>query len=288
MSIVRKVRPGDFDEVYSNLLSTLLNKHLTKQMWMPLFRDNWGFGNDQLGYVLEDNGKIVGYAGTIVSRREINGKLENFCNGTSWAVLPEYRSESLNLIFPLLELKDYTILNLTPNEVAYKLYSKLNFKHLESTLLVFPQIPNPFKLLSGCRVVTDTARLERELNKDDLKVYQDFKIFKKTRFIGLQTRKNGPLSCIMLKKIWIRGLPFASIQYIGDLGHFLSCIDAVKLWCAWNLCTVALLMEKRFAKGKKLPFCLHWKMKRPSLYRSNSLAPEDIDLLYTEHQVIDS
>ncbi len=83
-------------------------------LWKGLLSTSWPVEEDHRGYALMEKGEAVGFIGLIFSRREIDGRMEKFCNVSSIVTTEEHRHESMALIKPLLGLKDYTITNFTP------------------------------------------------------------------------------------------------------------------------------------------------------------------------------
>ena len=107
-----------------------------------LFSAPWS-DNPQRGFALYADGKAVGFIGTIFSKRRIAGRVEPVCSLSSWIMLPDYRSEVLKLLMPILKLRDHNILNPTPSPVAYGIFSQLGFVPLESERLILPPLPDP-------------------------------------------------------------------------------------------------------------------------------------------------
>jgi len=50
----------------------------------------------------------------LYSERLVEGRLERFCNLTSWCVLPDYRSRSISLLTALLRQHGYHFAVLEP------------------------------------------------------------------------------------------------------------------------------------------------------------------------------
>ena len=66
-----------------------------------IFEYQWERYESHCGLILKDGSRTVGFLGMIFSRRRINGKIEKFCNLTSWYVHKAYRSRAISLILPL-------------------------------------------------------------------------------------------------------------------------------------------------------------------------------------------
>ena len=84
-----------------------------------IFDYQWLRDESHCGLILVDGDRTVGFLGMIFSRRQINDKVEKFCNLTSWYVHEDYRSRAIFMILPLHGMKDYTITDLTPAKNVY-------------------------------------------------------------------------------------------------------------------------------------------------------------------------
>ena len=102
---IEKAVTGDFHQVCP-LLQEFNNPKISKEQWKNLFSDYWNFQGSHCGYKLMDGSNIVGFVAYIFSRKRINGKWEKFCNLSSWIVKKEYRSSSIDLLYPLRDLSD--------------------------------------------------------------------------------------------------------------------------------------------------------------------------------------
>ena len=99
----------DVDDVYYFLVS---NKYpfsygdLTINLWRAVFNKQWTTNKHNNGFLLKDNGVIVGVQCAIYSVQEVHGLTREFCNISTWFVLPEYRNYSLKLMFSILKQKE--------------------------------------------------------------------------------------------------------------------------------------------------------------------------------------
>src|SRR5512145_1520818 len=103
----------DFEDVVP-LLEEFPGQRLPREAWYRmLFEPPWPTPDDRRGYVLRDDGRVVGFLGTISCTREIRGRRERFCNLSSWIVRDSHRGASLQLVLPVLADREQTIVNLT-------------------------------------------------------------------------------------------------------------------------------------------------------------------------------
>jgi hypothetical protein len=171
---VRSLGPEGFEEIYP-LLARLPNRTMSKQDWRwLLFEYPWGAGR-QRGWALYADGKAVGFMGAVFSERPLAGRVEKFCNPSSWSVLEPYRYAATLLLRPMLALHDHTILSLWLSAAACKVFRRLGLRPLESEQLVLPPIPRPAEILRALRgsFTLDAAQIRAELGPAERKLHED-------------------------------------------------------------------------------------------------------------------
>lgn len=277
---VRKAHLDDFEEVYPLLLD-FRNPRLTKDDWRQLFINHWESPEDYCGYVLVDRKKIVGFIGTIFSKRHLQGKEYKFCNISSWIVKREHRNKSLYLFFPLLGLSDYTLTSLTVSKNIYNIYAKLNFNEMASSVHLFPLLPvlSLFGISNECKVIYDYDIIETYLSPTELVIFEDHKKFK-CKSLLLKSNK-GNCYLVITKVERIR-LPFVYVHFISNLPVYEKFIHKVAFQILWHCKAVGLIVDERLLQGYKTCWGAKYKLPHFKFYRSSSLMAEDIDNLYSE------
>src|ERR1043166_807240 len=86
---------------FCGFLSEHLRRYRSPEEWAKAFRQNWCPGKPNNGFLLRADGRIVGGIGAIYAQRRVRGRLERFCNITSWCVLDEFRPQSMRLAMAL-------------------------------------------------------------------------------------------------------------------------------------------------------------------------------------------
>lgn len=278
---VRSVGSESFEEIYP-LLARFPTPRMTKEDWRwMLFRNAWS-DNPCHGFALYADGKAVGFIGTIFSERHLLGRMERICSLSSWIVLEEHRNASLLLLRPILALRDYTIVNLTPSDSVYEIFSKLGFKTLESERLLLPPLP---RVAEAARAVSGSATLSpdvlsKELIGEERTIYRDLRASPVARHLLL--RQGGRKCYLVATPIHKKGLPFAEIQYIGDRALFWENRILAHAALFRSTGAVGLMVDSRYQSGSPPPLSLRWPSRR--LYRPTreEIAPELIDGLYSE------
>ena len=86
-----------------------------------------------IGYVVKIKNKIVGFVGTLLSKRKINNKNYLYCNIHTWVVDKHHRVASHLLYKPLIK-KKYIITVLSPQNRLIKIFKKMGFQPVENEL----------------------------------------------------------------------------------------------------------------------------------------------------------
>ena len=87
------------------------------------------------GWMLEGNGEIKGFLGSLPSRMYGNGEEFTGFGMTTWRVSPEARSQSLDLLYPMAIAGEPTLtLNTTANEDVRNVMRGLRFEERESNV----------------------------------------------------------------------------------------------------------------------------------------------------------
>ena len=281
MPAIHKAYANDFDLIYPLLLE-FDNPLLNKQDWRALFAPHWDAPQDHFGYYIEEDGRAVGFLGTVFSRRTINGQPQNFCNMTTWVVKEEYRGMSLMLLFELLKLKGYTITNFTAYHVAGML-RKAGFKDLAAQVKVFPPLPNPAVLWSSLRVITAPEQITGRLQGDLMDLHCHHAPLKCQQTL----LEKGSEQCLVIFDVVRRKrLPVARVHFISNPAFFARHAGQFLLsFCIKNRVT-ALIVPENLLKGHTSRWAFSIPQRQTQLYKSADLTANDIDALYSELQIL--
>jgi len=281
MIIVEKARADDFEKIYPLLLE-FNDSNLTKDDWRQLFVDHCGGYEDYIGFVLLDQGKVVGFLGLIFSNRLIENKVQKFCNMTSWIIKKEYQRKGLGhmLFLEVIKLKEYTITILPPAPQTVGMFKKYGFKELEDSFRLVLPIPAMHSFSDSCSVVLEQEVVRNNLNCEELKIYNDHLICKCMHILI----KAGQEGCyVIARRVVRKGVLFAEIHYLSNLPLFLKYIDQIKIKLSLGLKVWGLVIEERLLQGHKIKYSITRKLPRPKLFKSSLLDKDKItDNLYTE------
>jgi hypothetical protein len=261
-----------------------LSRQRTAEEWASAFLQDWGVEKPNNGFLLRDEGQIVGGIGAIYAERLIRGKPERFCNITSWCVLDRYRAQSMRLAIALTSQPGFHFTDLTPTEVVSKTLQFLKFRPMNERQAVWPNFPWPFARLSGVRVVTDGDALGQVLSDEDNSVYQDHRHL--TWITHLAIGRPDDFCYLAYKESRLRGLPGARILAFSDSGRFLDYRLSLGNHLLFRHGLLFTRTESRLLHRIPKPG-IELKGFRNKVFRSDTLTEADISNLYTEIVALD-
>lgn len=265
---------------FAEFLYANLSKERSPAAWQQALRVNWAPERPNFGFIMRDEGRIVGGIGAIYAQRRIRGRDERFCNITSWCVLDAYRKQSMRLAMAIVEQPGYHFTDFSPTEVVGGVLRFLKFKPIDERQTVILNLPRPF---AGGRVVTEPARIEAVLQGDALQAYRDNAGFPWLEHLAVGSGtswchvvyKRGSFKGLPAARLWHVGAPEVFSRHIGRLtSHLLfkgivsTHVDSRHLHCS--------VAPSRIRSGFNA-----------KLFLSPSLQEPDIDYLYSETVAMD-
>ena len=194
---VREAIQSDFDGVFK-LLKRLNDTSLSKNDWKKITLIDFNSEASHYGYVLEGDGELLGFLGTIFYKRQFNAKEVNFCNIHSWIVDPKAKTGGMALLLRVLKLKDHVITNFTASEGPYKIFQSLKFKEVSfKNFKLFPLQSATSHSKFTVRKITNT-NAEKLLDQNELQLYKDHRGFENVQFLTVSN--NETTSFVISKK----------------------------------------------------------------------------------------
>ncbi|OKH79449.1 hypothetical protein EB75_24175 [Mycobacterium sp. ST-F2] len=226
------------------------------------------------GFMLRDGQTVVGTLLAIYSERLVQGRVERFCNMGSWCVLPNYRARSILLVNALLAQEGYHFTVLSPTVGSQEILAWLKFGFFDTSAVLIPNLPWP-SLPGRTRITTDPDVIDATLTGAALDLYRDHAPSPVAQHLVLT---HGLDSCyVMYRKAWPA---LANILHVSNPALFQRALIPLTRHLLMRCGLVATLAELRIIeRAPHLAFRLNsW----PKMYRSPSLAPAQIDYLYSE------
>ncbi len=245
----------------------------------PLRERNWMPGNESFGLRLMADGEIVGYLGAGYSLRPVGGKLERFCAIAPWFVKDGYRSQSLRMLFKLLEDKEMTYVNYTPSRPMFKLFTGLGFRKLDDAKLLMPPLLNLDRLRPWrSRLLTDPSEVRAALGGNDARMFDDHT---NTMCRQIAIVAGNRVCYLAAGRRMLRGLRFAEILHVSEPGLLAPQFERI----VWLLCrhfrAIGVASDERLIAGAKL-HAFRYKLNSPGVYKSDRVRREDIDNMWSE------
>jgi len=219
-------------EAVSDKKIHLANKYLKSRKTLEFefseldthFGDNWDYEKYPLGYIMRntENNSIVGFLGTICSKRRINNDEVICCNLVHWYVEKEFRIFAYAFFLPLLD-KKIIVYATTPRTSILGLYKKLGFEIKKMKYTVGLSI-NAISMLSKnygrFSISNDDKEIEGCLDGYDKKIYQDHKKYNCVNFVILDKKKIFKPCYFVAKKNKRYLMNVLDILYISDIKNF--------------------------------------------------------------------
>jgi acetoacetyl-CoA synthetase len=276
---LRSVLNTDIEAVCT-FLAANMGRGMTKEEYRPLFTYPWMPEKPSMGYLLEEDGRVVGFLGAIYSHRIIRGKCERFCNLTNWCVLPAFRNESLKLLFAILGQGGQTIINLSPSHEVQKMLNAMRYSKLDLCKLFSFPLSQFWTLAGRGSLLWDPIEIGRRVDEAGRKVIRDHS---GTGCRFLVIAHDGVTSLIVSKKRRKQGISFTEILHVSTVGLFRRNFERVKLGLLLKDRTMLLAIDERLLQSP-LPLMLPYH--KVSFLKSSSITPQDVDNLYSEIAVL--
>lgn len=262
----------------AEFLHSELNQRVPAGAWARALNIPWNADPPNHGFMLRtDDGEVVGAYLAFYSDRTIDGRVERFCNLGAWCVREEHRFHSLRLLKALLAQDGYHFTDLSPSGNVVPINSRLKFEFLDTTTALVPNLPWPGVPF---RVTSSSSVIERTLRGRHREIYDDHRNTAAAKHVLL--RADGRYCYVVFRKDRRKGLPlFASVLYVSDPAVFRKAARAFTRHLLVRHGIPATLMELRVTGHRPWPARL-LKSPRRKMFRSDKLAHDQIDYLYSE------
>ncbi len=188
------------------------------------FGNDWDYNTNPLGYFMRntENNKIVGFLGTICSRRLIQGKEFVCCNLVHWFVEKEFRVFAYAFFFPLME-REIIVYATTPRDTIIGIYKRFNFD-IETAKYTAGVGINILSLFSKnyrrFLIIKNQEDIKSQLNINDRKIFDEHKEYNCINLL-IKDKKNQlePLY-LLLKKKKKYNFSILDIIYLSNLKEY--------------------------------------------------------------------
>ena len=273
-----KVEPITDSDVrtVAEFLHREMSSALSESDWHRAMTAPWDAEQPNHGYLLRENGRVVGAYLALYSERMIDGRLRRICNLGTWCVADEHRATGLRLLRSLLRQRGYSFTDLSPNSNVVALNTRLGFDRLDTETAVVANVPWPVRS-RGVRVVDTADEMDGLLRGNDQLIYRDH-IATAAHHVVLA---RGDQSChVMYRRNRYKRLRVATIMYVGNPDLFRDCAPHFYRYLLLRRGIPATLVELRLVEHRWGRSVLVSGPVR--MYLSDDLEAAQIDYLYSE------
>jgi len=275
---LRPIAAADAHAV-ADFLHSNLNARVPVAAWERSTDVPWSVDKPNNGFMLVDDGTVVGVHLAFYSTRTIDGRAERFCNLGAWCVLPDYRFHGLKLLKALLSQDDYHFTDLSPSGNVPALNVKLGFRIIDTTTWLVPNLPWPWTPGSGS-IISAPAAIANTLTGAELQLYSDHAGAEAARHVVL--KRGDELCYVVFRKDRRKGLAlFASLLHVSNPELLRRMARPLGRHLLLRHGAFATLAEERLVKYKP-PGASVLRSPRQRMFRSSRLEPGQIDYLYSE------
>ena len=273
---VKPITDADIPAV-AEFMSLGMSSGRSAAEWHLAMTPPWDVEQANHGYLIREEGRVVGAYLALYSERIVDGRTRSICNLGAWCVAEQHRATGLRMLRSLLRQKGYTFTDLTPNPNVAALNTRLGFAALDTTTALVLHLPWPVRS-RGVRVVDNPSDIDGVLSGQDQKIYRDHA----STAVHNAVLTKGDRTCYVMfrRERRKRVALFASILYVSDTDLFEHCAPHFYRYLLVRRGMVATLAELRVIghrPTRSIPVAA-W----PKMYLSEDLEPAQIDYLYSE------
>ena len=207
----RASRSLKIEEVYLNSKSySDAIKYLQDQKYLEFTSINKLLNNifsteHPIGYVIKNEKKaIVGFMGTIYSKRNFNNQEYTYCNIHSWIVEEKYRLNSFLLLTPLVS-QEITLTAFTPVKSLIGLLEKFNFKKIKMKYRFILLFNFSIFKKNDFFIEKDSNEIKKRINKSDLKIYENYYSLPYEKFLIINKKDNSKYLLVIASRVKKKG-----------------------------------------------------------------------------------
>lgn len=265
---------------FAAFLETNMPAKRSAKDWIAGLQTSWSGHRPNYGFLMRDQGVVVGGIGAYYADRIIRDRKESFCNITSWCVLDSHRKHSMQLAMSVVGQTGYHFTDFSPTKVVAGALQFLKFKSLDEGVAVIPNLPAlPFP----GRVLTDPASIGKALSGTTAGIWRDHSSFPwlKHLIVG----EPGNWCHVIYKQGRFKGMACANIIYVSDGNVFSQYLNRL----AWHFFWQGMMtthIERRMLG--RLPRLARVRTGfNAKQFLSQTLEASDIDYLYSETVALD-
>jgi hypothetical protein len=263
----------------ARFLTGHLNGRVSPVRWGNALSVPWDVEQPNHGFLLRDGSAVVGAYLAYYSEQQVSGQPEKFCNLGAWCVLDGYRHQGTRLFTRLLAQEGYHFTDFSPSGNVVELNRRLKFVDLDTTTELIANAPLPTRR-GAARVTGDPDALLATLAPGELELYRDHRRAAAANHLVVSTPREH-CYVVFRRDTRRRVRAFGSILHVSNPDLFRAAAGQVGGHLLTRHRIPATLVERRVAGGP-----VRWGRtlgrSRPKMFRSKTLAPDQVTYLYSE------
>ena len=275
---LRPIGDGQVDQV-ADFLHRELNPWVASEAWAKGLDVHWVEDAPNHGFMLVEDGAVVGANIAFYSEREISGRRERFCNLGALCVLDSRRAHAIRLVRAILRQPGYHFTDFSPSGSVIELNRRLGFQSLDNSTAL--QINWPVIPRRSVTLITDEVEIERRLSGRNLQIFRDHR--GSTAAHHLLVTSGEELCYVISRRDRRKRLPvFFSILYVSNPELFSRSTQRIAHHFLLHDRALATLLERRITGHPPPKGSIPLRHARQKMFKSPYLPPADIDYLYSE------
>ncbi|MCE7030312.1 GNAT family N-acetyltransferase [Jiella avicenniae] len=278
---VRPAGAADVDPVAA-FLHERMNARISAGTWRALLDYPWRPPEVERGWLVEDEGAVVGFMGTIYSDRPTAKGTRRFCDLSSWYLAAAYRGTGIGdeLLRAGMAKPGVTYQTMTARRATGRKIRALGFSILDEARSLF----RPGEAVEELRPIRDPAEIRERLTGEERRMLDDHHGLDIHHAV-VEGRAGQGTWLVWQRKLKGAGVAYHDVLHASDY-DFLSAHAAqiAGLVCVGE--TAVLAIDRRMMNDGDDPGAVE-TIPLPRWYRSPDVARRDVGHLYSEVLLLD-
>jgi acetoacetyl-CoA synthetase len=276
--IIREARAEDLPAIAS-YLAPRLGGPGGEQRFRRFWEYDWLADKPNLGFLIDDGGKVGGFVGAIYARRRVREREQLFCNLSSWHVEEKFRNLSLALVGRLLTQRDCTFTTFSPSARVIEVLKFFKFQVLDPEKMVFAPVSGLIGLLRRPRARIFWGKdLPGRLTESERRIFEDHRSYRCGQFV---IEQGGDRCYFVTVRRGHGARAFADVLYASNPDLLADSIGCTHVPIGLTHRTVLTGIDRRLLRSRPAG-AYGYRGLRPLMFRSDTVGAHDIDTLYSE------
>ena len=283
MTQVRPAGPADIDAV-CDLLHTRMNPKIPRDRWPRIMTYPWLAEKPDLGWLVEDAGRVAGYLGLIYADRAVaGGATARIACMTSMYLDKALRGTGVGAELVALGLADpaVTYIAISSTAKTHVMLANRGFRLLDDHRYVWRRAADP---APSIRVVTDPTEIAAAVPADQRTLLTDHAPYRVTPVL-LQT-PDGDCLVLLAVRVKAGGVVYHEALHVAAPAVLARHAQALADHLLPPDSNAVFAVDCRFLRDEPADATTE-PLPVPRSYRTPGVPPSDVDFLYSEIPLLD-